>query len=165
MTKTVLAAASTIARNNLHEQLRSRVHIVDSLTCSISEGLLVRVATQMRDEGKTAETIAAELERQRDKVHIVAFVDTLDYLSKGGRMPKALSAAATLLSIHPVIGTIDGKVALLGPAHAGKDDGHPVAWREARGFFPKQSDSTSPFQDERSAPMQRTPQIHLHNSF
>jgi DegV family protein with EDD domain len=112
--------SACIARDDLPEQLRPRVHIVDSLTCSISEGLLVRVATQMRDEGKTAETIAAELERQRDKVHIVAFVDTLDYLSKGGRMPKALSAAATLLSIHPVIGTIDGKVALLGQARGPK---------------------------------------------
>ena len=65
------------------------MHIVDSLTYSISEGLLVRVATLMRDEGKTAENIALELGRQRNKVHIVALVDALDYLSKGGRMPKA----------------------------------------------------------------------------
>ena len=112
--------SACIARDDLPEQLRSRVHIVDSLTCSISEGLLVRIATRMRDEGEAAETIALELERQRNKVHIVALVDTLDYLSKGGRMPKALASAATILSIRPVIGTVDGKVALLGQARGPK---------------------------------------------
>ena len=112
--------SACIARDDLPEQLRSRVHIVDSLTCSIAEGLLVRVATRMRDAGESAESIARELERQRDKVHIVALVDTLDYLSKGGRMPKALSAAATFLSIRPVIGIVDGKVALLGQARGPK---------------------------------------------
>ena len=70
--------------------------------------------------GERAGTIALEVERLRDKVHIVALVDTLDYISKGGRMPKALSAAATFLSIHPVIGTVDGKVALLGQARGPK---------------------------------------------
>ena len=35
-------------------------------------------------------------------------------------MPKALSAAATFLSIHPVIGIVDGKVALLGQARGPK---------------------------------------------
>ena len=112
--------SACIARDDLPEQLRSRVHIVDSLTCSISEGLLVRVAARMRDEGKAAEKIERELVRLRNKVHIVALVDTLDYISKGGRMPKALSAAATLLSIRPVIGTVDGKVALLGQARGPK---------------------------------------------
>ena len=112
--------SACIARDDLPEQLQSHVHIIDSLTCSVAEGLLVRVAIRMRDAGETAEKIAAELEQQRDRVHIVAFVDTLDYLSKGGRMPKALSAAATFLSIHPVIGIVDGKVALLGQARGPK---------------------------------------------
>ena len=112
--------SACIARDGLTEQLQSRVHIVDSLTCSVAEGLLVRVATHMRDAGETAETIAPEVERLRDKVHIVALVDTLDHLSKGGRMPKALSAAATFLSIRPVIGTVGGKVALLGQARGPK---------------------------------------------
>lgn len=112
--------SACIARDDLPEQLQSRVHIVDSLTCSIAEGLLVRVAARMRDAGDTAEAIALELKRRRDKVHIVALVDTLDYISKGGRMPKALSTAASILSIHPVIGTVDGKVALLGQARGPK---------------------------------------------
>jgi len=112
--------SACIARDGLAEQLRPRVHIIDSLTCSVAEGLLARVATRMRDAGETAEAIALEVERLRDKAHIVALVDTLDYLSKGGRMPKALSAAATFLSIRPVIGTIDGKVALLGQARGPK---------------------------------------------
>lgn len=112
--------SACIARDSLAEQLRPRVHIVDSLTCSVAEGLLVRVAAQMRDAGETAEKIALEVERLRGKVHIVALVDTLEYLSKGGRMPKALSAAAAFLSIRPVIGTVDGKVALLGQARGPK---------------------------------------------
>lgn len=108
----ITGESACIARDDLAEPLQSRVHIVDSLTCSVAEGLLVRVAAHMRDADATAEAIALEVERLRGKVHIVALVDTLDYISKGGRMPKALSAAATFLSIHPVIGSHSGPGAI-----------------------------------------------------
>ena len=112
--------SACIARDSLLEQDQPRVHIVDSLTCSISEGLLVRVAAQMRDNGATAGEIVDGLMKLRDKLHIVAFVGTLEYIRKGGRMPSALAVAATLLSIHPVIGTVKGKVELLGQARGPK---------------------------------------------
>ena len=108
--------SACIAQGNLSRADQAKVHIVDTQMCSVAEGLLVRVAVQMRDSRANAQEIAFELEQRRSKVHIVALVDTLEYIQKGGRMPKALATAATLLSIKPVIGMVDGKVGLLGQA-------------------------------------------------
>ncbi len=125
--------SACVARADLPEQDQRRVHIVDSLTCSISEGLLVRVALQMRDEGATAKEVVARMEALRDKVHIVALVDTLDFIRKGGRIPAALAVAGNLLSIKPVIGTVDGKVGLLGQAR-GPKKGQNVLSKMVHGY-------------------------------
>jgi len=42
------------------------------------------------------------------KVHLLAMLDTLRYLVKGGRAPRVAGIATSLLQIKPVIGVIDG---------------------------------------------------------
>lgn len=112
--------SACLGRSQLPEEDQARIHLVDSLTCSFSEGLLVRVAVERRDAGATCEEMVAELEQLRERVHIIALVDTLEFLRKGGRIPKALAMAGNLLSIHPVIATVEGKVGLLGQARGPK---------------------------------------------
>ena len=63
-----------------------RLHLVDSLNATLGEGLLVREAARLRDAGKTAAEIAAELEALRGRVRFIAFVGTLKYLKMGGRI-------------------------------------------------------------------------------
>ena len=64
-----------------------QVHIVDSEAASQAEALLVREAVRLRDEeGLTAEEIAAVLEQFKKRVRIVAVVDSLKHLQKGGRL-------------------------------------------------------------------------------
>ena len=69
-----------------------QVHIVDSEAASQAEALLVREAVRLRDEeGLTAEEIAAVLEQFKKRVRIVAVVDSLKHLQKGGRLPAAVA--------------------------------------------------------------------------
>ena len=92
------------------------VLFVDSGHVCLSEALLVRLAVQLRDSGKTAGQIAAILERAKEHLHLVAAIDDLKYLRKGGRLPAAVAVAGGMLGIKPLITIQDGKVAMAGKA-------------------------------------------------
>ena len=92
------------------------VLFVDSGHVCLSEALLVRLAVQLRDSGKTAGQIAAILEHSKEHLHLVAAIDDLKYLRKGGRLPAAVAVAGGMLGIKPLITIQDGKVAMAGKA-------------------------------------------------
>ncbi len=92
------------------------VLFVDSGHVCLSEALLVRLAVQLRDSGKTAGQIAAILEHTKEHLHLVAAIDDLKYLRKGGRLPAAVAVAGGMLGIKPLITIQDGKVAMAGKA-------------------------------------------------
>ena len=92
------------------------VLFVDSGHVCLSEALLVRLAVQLRDSGKTAGQIAAILEHAKEHLHLVAAIDVLKYLRKGGRLPAAVAVAGGMLGIKPLITIQDGKVAMAGKA-------------------------------------------------
>ena len=92
------------------------VLFVDSGHVCLSEALLIRLAVQLRDSGKTAGQIAAILEHAKEHLHLVAAIDDLKYLRKGGRLPAAVAVAGGMLGIKPLITIQDGKVAMAGKA-------------------------------------------------
>ena len=59
------------------------VLFVDSTNVCLGEGLLVRLAAHLRDEGKSAVQIAATLEHAKEHLHLVAAIDDLKYLRQG----------------------------------------------------------------------------------
>ena len=76
--------------------------------------LLVREAVRLRDEeGLTAEEIAAVLEQFKKRVRIVAVVDSLKHLQKGGRLPAAVALVGGALGIKPVLALQDGAIKLV----------------------------------------------------
>ena len=92
-------------------------YVVDSLSATLGQRLLVEYAVRLRDEGKSAADIAAEIENIRSKVVIYACVDTLDYLHKGGRISHVSYAMGSLAKIKPIITVSnEGKVEI--PAKA-----------------------------------------------
>lgn len=92
-------------------------YIVDSLSATVGERILVEHAVKLRDEGKTAAEIVSALEALRSKITICACVDTLEYLHKGGRISGASYAVGTLAHVKPIITvTPAGKVDTLGKA-------------------------------------------------
>lgn len=102
------------------EGFGGRVRIVDSLNASAGERLLAEYALRLRAEGKNAEEIARELDAQKHRINLLAVLDTLLYLKKGGRISAAAAFAGTMLSVKPVIGVLDGEVKLLGKALGSK---------------------------------------------
>lgn len=77
--------------------------IVDSLSATLGQRLLVEYAVKLRDAGKNASEIAAELENIRSRITIYACVDTLEYLHKGGRISHVSYAMGSIAKIKPII--------------------------------------------------------------
>lgn len=96
------------------------IYVVDSASVAMGSGILVELAFRMLDEGKTAEQIAMALEEEKKKVVIVALVETLEYLKKGGRVSKAVAFAGGLLNIKPVLSVTNGEINMLGKARGSK---------------------------------------------
>lgn len=96
------------------------IYVVDSGSAAMGSGILVELALKLLDEGKNAEEIAAILEEEKKKIIIVALVDTLEYLKKGGRISKAVAIAGGVLNIKPVLSVIDGEINMLGKARGSK---------------------------------------------
>lgn len=92
------------------------VIFVDSCSVCLGEALLVRLAVHLRDAGKTAVQIATTLEHAKEHLHLVAAIDDLKYLRKGGRLPAAVAVAGGMLGIKPLIAIKEGKVAMAGKA-------------------------------------------------
>lgn len=96
------------------------VYVVDSGSAAMGSGILVELAFRMLDKGKTADQIAKALEEEKKKIVIVALVDTLEYLKRGGRISKTVAFAGTVLNIKPVLSVIDGQIHMLGKARGSK---------------------------------------------
>lgn len=96
------------------------VYVVDSTSVAIGTGILVELALNLLDEGLDAKEIAERLEEEKKNIVIVALVDTLEYLKKGGRISKTVAFAGTVLNIKPVLSVIDGEIDMLGKARGSK---------------------------------------------
>ena len=96
------------------------IYVVDSTSAAMGSGILVELAFRLLDEGKSAEEISKVLEEEKKKIIIVALVDTLEYLKKGGRISKAVAFAGGVLNIKPVLSVIDGEINMLGKARGSK---------------------------------------------
>ena len=97
------------------------VHVVDGKNVTIGQSLLVLYALRLVDEGLAATEIAEKVESVVDRVCLLALLDTLEYLKRGGRIPKSVGAIGELLAIKPVVGVVDGEVAMLGKARGSKN--------------------------------------------
>ena len=97
-----------------------KVFVVDSLTVAIGGGILTEYALSLTDKGMDAEEIAWKLMQKREKVRLLALLDTLEYLKKGGRISSAVAFAGGLLNTKPVIAVADGEVKMLGKARGSK---------------------------------------------
>ena len=108
--------AALFLASDLASGVTGDVLFVDSANVCLGEGLLVRLAVQLRAAGKTLVQIATDLEHAKEHLHLVAAIDDLKYLRKGGRLPAAVAVAGGMLGIKPLITIKEGKVAMAGKA-------------------------------------------------
>ena len=96
------------------------IYVVDSTNVTIGASILVELALRLAAQGLEAAEIAKTLEEEKKKIVLVALVDTLEYLKKGGRVSKTVAAFGTVLNIKPVLSVVDGEIQMLGKARGSK---------------------------------------------
>lgn len=96
------------------------IYVVDSASATIGAAVLTELALRYLDEGLEAKEIAARLEEEKKRILIVALLDTLEYLKRGGRISKTVAFAGAVLNIKPVIAVSDGEILVLGKARGSK---------------------------------------------
>ena len=99
--------SATIAAGLMPER---KIHVVDSQSATLGEGLLVLLAAQRAREGKSGAEIVTEVEQRRSTLSLFLALDTLEYLKRGGRISPARAAIGNVLSVKPIITIVDGVV-------------------------------------------------------
>lgn len=98
------------------EKFPGKVYVVDSLNACIGERLLGLYALDLIKRGTSAREIKAILDEKKKDVKVLAMIDTLEYLKKGGRISGLVAFAGGLLSLKPMIAVVDGEVKVIGKA-------------------------------------------------
>ena len=96
------------------------IYVVDSTSVAIGASILVELAVRLANQELEAKEIARQLEEEKKKIVLVALVDTLEYLKKGGRISKSVAAFGTMLNIKPVLAVAEGEIQVLGKARGSK---------------------------------------------
>jgi DegV family protein with EDD domain len=86
------------------------IHVVDSTSASMGEGMLAEMGVELSRAGASAAEIAETVTRRRDDLQVYLALETLEYLKRGGRISGAQAAIGSLLSVKPIIEIKDGKV-------------------------------------------------------
>ena len=102
------------------EEFPGKVRVIDGKSVAIGTAILAEHAIGLVEKGLSADEISKEIEEKSNDIIIVALIDTLEYLKKGGRLSKTAAFAGGLLNIKPVVSVEDGEINILGKARGSK---------------------------------------------
>jgi DegV family protein with EDD domain len=91
-----------------------RITVVDSGNVSMAEGWQVMAAAEAAAKGEAKDAVLAAARAIRERVRLIAAIDTLEYLRRGGRVSWALANMGALLQIKPLIEVHEGDVETIG---------------------------------------------------
>ncbi|HEU0129439.1 MAG TPA: DegV family protein [Mycobacteriales bacterium] len=87
-----------------------RVKVVDSRTTAMGLGFAVLAAAEIANAGGDAFEVATAAEASARRTATMFYVDTLEYLRRGGRIGKAAALVGTALSVKPLLHLVDGAI-------------------------------------------------------
>ncbi|HLE02578.1 MAG TPA: DegV family protein, partial [Dehalococcoidia bacterium] len=96
------------------------IQVLDSGTAAMAQGFVVLAAARAARAGKGLQEVMETATRIMPRVELVAVLDTLRYLARGGRVPKVAAWATSLLQIKPILTLSRGEVGLLERVHTRK---------------------------------------------
>lgn len=138
---------------------KCQIEVIDSLSATLGEGLLVITAAKEAQRGAGLQETADMLKKLIPKTHVRMAFDTLEYLRWGGRIGKAQALMGSLLKVHPIAGIREGEGDTIGVARA-RSRAKAIDWlcKYAAGFSGKTRElavgyATTP--DEADAVIQR----------
>jgi fatty acid kinase fatty acid binding subunit len=104
-----LSAVVNSARLAAHEVTAAKVTVLDSGQLSLGTGFLALTAARAAAEGATMDELLAQLANQARRTHVIAALDSVEYLHRSGRVSGFQSGLAALLQIKPLITMNDGR--------------------------------------------------------
>ncbi|MDU1441941.1 MAG: DegV family protein [Clostridium cochlearium] len=114
--------SATIAKNMiLEEYTEVKIYIVNVLTASLGQGIMVMKAVEMKEEGKSLGEIVEYIEKNKQRLNTFMTVDDLNHLKRGGRLSTAAAMIGTVFSIKPILSIdADGRVISIDKARGRK---------------------------------------------
>ncbi len=135
---TVSAELSMVYESSLlaGEQARTElpgvnIAVLNSKTVTAAEGFVALAGARAAEEGKSLTEVVKAAEEIRDKVNMVAVLDTVRHVYRSGRVPKVAAQAGSILNLRPIL-TVSGKVHFIGVAR-NKEQGINRILRKMRG--------------------------------
>lgn len=93
------------------------IYLIDTLNATHGIRFMVEYAQKLISDGLTAHMIAEKIEGLKPRIRIMAGVDTLEYLCRGGRLSRAAATVGELANLKPIVGvSSEGKVEVFGKA-------------------------------------------------
>ncbi len=89
---------------------RSRIHVVDSQSASAGLAILARETAKAANRGMTLDELIPYVRGLIPRIYVAFFVDTLEYLERGGRIGKAEALLGSMLNIKPLLILEDGEI-------------------------------------------------------
>ncbi|HWO94252.1 MAG TPA: DegV family protein [Dehalococcoidia bacterium] len=109
-----------LAARQFEEETGRHVDVFDCLTAASSQGLIVSEAARVARAGRGYEAMLRRAQELRPKVVMYAVVETLEYLVRGGRVPRVAGWVGEALHVRPMIKLKDGLVSRAGFARSMK---------------------------------------------
>jgi DegV family protein with EDD domain len=104
-----------LAREQAEAELpQTSIEVLDSQMATAAEGLVALAAARAAAAGKSLAEVVKVAEEIRDKVSFLAFLDTIRYVYRSGRIPKIAARAASMLNIKPILTMSSGLVRFKG---------------------------------------------------
>ena len=88
---------------------KCRIEVIDSLSGTMGEGLIVISAAKEAQRGANLDQIADMVREAIPKAHVYMCFDTLEYLRRGGRIGRAQSLLGSMLRVNPILEIKDGE--------------------------------------------------------
>lgn len=98
----------------------TEVRVMDSGTATMAQGFVALAAARVANRGESLDAVCKAAEDVKSRVDLVAMVDTLRYLAKSGRFPKAAAWATSLIGLKPILTLRDGHIKLLSAARSSR---------------------------------------------
>ena len=93
-----------MARQDFPEEQQGRIHVIDTLTGAMGEGLIVNAAGESIEKGSMVDEVLSRIKRAIDTSGIIWIPGSLKYLQKNGRIGGASALIGSILNIKPLIG-------------------------------------------------------------
>ena len=91
----------------------SRVHVVDSRSATMAQGFVALAAARAARARADLETVLAAAADVRSKVRFFAFLETLEYLRRGGRVNGAVAMMGNAIQLKPIVHIVEGQIAAI----------------------------------------------------